>query len=177
VNKLGKILKVSLGRIIMENYIIAIKDILVIVVPIIVAYISYRSNKKTARDIHLELEKSLREKDADTTQMLAKINAELESQKQMSSWQNSLPRMDQYVDEIGDIRYGNIAGLTDLTQKVSYYIERNDLPLKELEDIHTMLLKIKLPIDEPELYPFEIPILIDFRKLLYKIEKMIEVPN
>ena len=105
-DKLGKILKVSFGRIIMENYIIAIKDILVIVVPIIVAYISYRSNKKTARDIHLELEKSLREKDADTTQMLAKINAELESQKQMSSWQNSLPRMDQYVDEIGDIRYG-----------------------------------------------------------------------
>ena len=109
--------------------------------------------------------------------MLAKINAELEGQKQMSSWQNSLPKTDQYVDEIGDIRYGNIAGLTDLTQKVSYYIERKDLPLKELEDIHTMLLKIKLPIDEPELYPFEIPILIDFRKLLYKIEKIIEVPN
>lgn len=92
--------------------------------------------------------------------MLAKINAELESQKQISSWQNSLPRTDQYVDEIGDIRYGNIAGLTDLTQKVSCYIERNDLPLKELEE-----------------YPFEIPILIDFCKLLYKIEKMIEVPN
>lgn len=177
MNKLGKILEVPFGRIIMETYIIAIKDILVIVVPIVVAYISYRSNKKTAHDIHLELEKSLKEKDADTTQMLAKINAELESQKQISSWQNSLPRTDQCVDEIGDIRYGNIAGLTDLTQKVSCYIERNDLPLKELEDIHTMLLKIKLPIDEPELYPFEIPILIDFRKLLYKIEKMIEVPN
>lgn len=161
----------------METYIIAIKDILVIVVPIVVAYMNYRSNKKTAHDIHLELEKSLREKDADTTQMLAKINAELESQKQMSSWQNSLPRTDQYVDEIGDIRYGNIAGLTDLTQKVSYYIERNDLPLKELEDIHTMLLKIKLPIDEPELYPFEIPILIDFRKLLYRIENRIESLN
>lgn len=41
MNKLGKILEVPFGRIIMETYIIAIKDILVIVVPIIVAYISY----------------------------------------------------------------------------------------------------------------------------------------
>lgn len=30
----------------METYITAIKDILVVVAPIVVAYISYRSNKK-----------------------------------------------------------------------------------------------------------------------------------
>ena len=71
----------------METYIAAIKDFLVVVAPIVVAYISYRSSKKTARDIRLELEKSLKEKDADTTQMLAKISAELESQKQIISWQ------------------------------------------------------------------------------------------
>ena len=69
----------------METYIAAIKDILVVVAPIIVAYISYRSNKKTAHDIQLELEKNLKEKDADTNQMLTKINAELESQKQTLS--------------------------------------------------------------------------------------------
>lgn len=57
----------------METYITAIKDILVIVAPIVIAYISYRSNKKTTHDIRLELEKSLKEKDADTTQMLTKI--------------------------------------------------------------------------------------------------------
>ena len=156
-----------------ENYITAIKDILIIATPIIVAIISYRSGKKTERDIRLELEKSLKEKDADTSQILAKINAELESQKQISSWQNSLPRMDQYVDKIDQIRYGNICGLTDLTQKVSGYISCHDLSLDELKEIQTMLLKVKLPTNEPELYPFEIPIMIAFLKLLRTLGKKI----
>ena len=157
----------------METYITAIKDILVIVAPIVVAYISYRSNKKTTHDIRLELEKSLKEKDADTTQMLAKISAELESQKQIISWQNSLPRVDSYVNQMDQVRYGNISGLPDLTQKVTGYITRNDLPLEELKDIHAMLLKIKLPTNETELYPFEIPIIIDFQKMLHTIEEKI----
>ena len=157
----------------METYITAIKDILVIVAPIVVAYISYRSNKKTTHDIRLELEKSLKEKDADTTQMLTKINAKLESQKQIISWQNSLPRVDCYVNQMDQIRYGNISALPDLTQKVTTYISRNDLPLEELKDIHAMLLKIKLPTNETELYPFEIPIMIDFKKMLHTIEEKI----
>ncbi len=157
----------------METYITAIKDILVIVAPIVIAYISYRSNKKTTHDIRLELEKSLKEKDADTTQMLTKINAELESQKQIISWQNSLPRVDCYVNQMDQIRYGNISALPDLTQKVTTYISRNDLPLEELKDIHAMLLKIKLPTNETELYPFEIPIMIDFKKMLHTIEEKI----
>lgn len=161
----------------MGAYITAIKDILVIASPIIVAYISYRSNKKTKRDIHLEIEKSLKEKNADTSQILAKINAELESQKQLISWNNSLPQKDKYVDKIEIIRYGNIAGLTDLTIKVSSYIERNNLQLQELSDIHDMLQKIKLPLNEDELYPYEIPIIIDFLKLLHTIEEKINSLN
>ena len=157
----------------METYITAIKDILVIIAPIVIAYISYRSNKKTTHDIRLELEKSLKEKDADTTQMLTKINAELESQKQIISWQNSLPRVDCYVNQMDQIRYGNISALPDLTQKVTTYISRNDLPMEELKDIHAMLLKIKLPTNETELYPFEIPIMIDFKKMLHTIEEKI----
>lgn len=158
----------------MDTYLTAIKDILVIVSPIIVAYISYRSNKKTKHDIHLELEKSLKEKNADTSQILAKINAELESQKQLISWNSSLPQKDRYVEKIDVLRYGNVAGLTDLTFKVSSYIERNNLQLQELSDIHDMLLKIKLPLDEDELYPYEVPIIIDFRKLLHTIEEKID---
>ena len=154
----------------METYITAIKDILVIIAPIVIAYISYRSNKKTTHDIRLELEKSLKEKDADTTQMLTKINAELESQKQIISWQNSLPRVDCYDNQMDQIRYGNISALPDLTQT---YISRNDLPLEELKDIHAMLLKINLPTNETELYPFEIPIMIDFKKMLHTIEEKI----
>ena len=161
----------------MDTYITAIKDILVIASPIIVAYISYRSNKKTKRDIHLEIEKSLKEKDADTSQILAKINAELESQKQIISWNNSLPQTDKYVDKIDTIRYGNLAALTDLTFKVSSYIDRNNLQLQELSDIHDMLLKIKLPLNEDELYPYEIPILIDFLKLLHTIEEKKDTLN
>lgn len=157
----------------METYITAIKDILVIIAPIVIAYISYRSNKKTTHDIRLELEKSLKEKDADTTQMLTKINAELESQKQIISWQNSLPRVDCYVNQMDQIRYGNISALPDLTQKVTTYISRNDLPLEELKDIHAMLLKINLPTNETELYPFEIPIMIEFKKMLHTIEEKI----
>ncbi len=157
----------------METYITAIKDILVIIAPIVIAYISYRSNKKTTHDIRLELEKSLKEKDADTTQMLTKINAELESQKQIISWQNSLPRVDCYVNQMDQIRYGNISALPDLTQKVTTYISRNDLPMEELKDIHAMLLKINLPTNETELYPFEIPIMIDFKKMLHTIEEKI----
>ena len=161
----------------MDAYITAIKDILVIASPIIVAYISYRSNKKTKHDIHLELEKNLKEKDADTSQILAKINAELESQKQLISWNSSLPQKDKYIEQIEILRYGNIAALPDLTNKVFSYIERNNLQLQELSDIHDMLLKIKLPLSEDELYPYEIPILIDFRKLLHTIEEKINTLN
>ena len=157
----------------METYIAAIKDILVVVAPIIVAYISYRSNKKTAHDIQLELEKNLKEKDADTNQMLTKINAELESQKQIISWQNPLPMVDGYVNQMDQIRYGNISSLPDLTRKVSNYVTQNDLSLQELKEIYAMLLKIKLPTDEAELYPFEIPIMIDFLKMRRTIEQKI----
>ncbi len=79
----------------MENYLMALKDILVILSPIIVAYISYRSNKKSKREIRQDIEKIVREKDAETTQILQRISAELESQKQLASWNNSLPQTNE----------------------------------------------------------------------------------
>ena len=57
----------------MSNFLTALKDVLVVLSPIIVAYISYRSNKKTKEDIRLEIEKSLKEKDAETYQIIQKI--------------------------------------------------------------------------------------------------------
>ena len=50
-----------------------VKDIFLIVTPSVVAYISYRSNKKTKEDVRLEIEKSLKEKDAETVQIRKKI--------------------------------------------------------------------------------------------------------
>ena len=61
----------------MEEYITAIKDVLVILAPIIVAYISYRSNKQSQKDIKLEVERITKEKEAEAKQILEKIGAEL----------------------------------------------------------------------------------------------------
>lgn len=158
----------------MEVYITAIKDILVVVAPIIVAFLSYKSSKKTERDIRMEIEKSLKEKDAETAQMLAKINAELESQKMLTSWQNSLPQTEKYVEHIGIIRNSNVSSIPDLTRKISVYIEQPNIPIDELKEIHSMLLKVKIPMDKAELYPYEIPIIIDYRKMLKNLEKKIK---
>lgn len=93
-----------------------VKDIFLIVTPSVVAYISYRSNKKTKEDVRLEIEKSLKEKDAETVQIIKKINAELESQKQLATWNSSLPQTDEYIKLAGTERNGNVmvASITDL---------------------------------------------------------------
>lgn len=51
------------------------------------------------------------------------------------------------------------------------------MSLQEFSDIHDMLLKIRLPIDEQELFPYEIPIMIDFLKLFRTIEKKMDALN
>lgn len=158
----------------METYITAIKDILIVITPIIVAILSYKSGKKTRQDIRMEIEKSLKEKDAETAQMLAKINAELESQKALSSWQNSLPQTEKYVEHIGIIRNSNVSGIPDLTRKISVYINQPNISIDELKEIQRMLLKVKTPIDEDELYPYEIPIIIDYKRMLSNLQKRIE---
>ena len=71
------------------------KELLLVLSPIIVAYTNYRSNKKTRKDIQLELEKNLKEKDAETAQLLQRIWAELESQKQLEVWKKSLTKKNE----------------------------------------------------------------------------------
>lgn len=130
--------------------------------PILVAYRSY---KKSKREIKQELEKSLREKDAETTQILTKINAELESQKQMAVWNNSLPQTDKYIEEVGIKRYGNISGITELVSKINGVLENANISIDELRDIKGMLQKIKLPVDKENLYPYEIPSMISYKRI------------
>lgn len=150
-----------------------IKDILIILMPAIIAFIDYKSNKKTRKDIQLDLEKTLKEKYADTNQILLKIDAELESKKQLISWKNSLPTTGKYTERIGLIRHGNMASLPQMTCAVIKYIQSNNLSHQELIEIQKMLLKINTPRDEDELYPYEVPIMIDFLKLLHLIEEKI----
>ena len=147
-----------------------VKDFLLVTSPIIIAYISYRTNRKSAKEIQLDIEKTLKEKDAETNQILTKINAELESQKELISWQHSQP----HIEEIGLKRYSNICNLPSLIAKINLILQHNNLKTNELEDIKSMLLKIDLPKSEEELYPYEIPILIEFNKLFHTIEQKLE---
>lgn len=153
---------------------IALKDILVIFSPIIVAYISYRSNKKTKEDLRMELEKSLKEKDAETQQILQRINAEFESQKQLATWNNSLPQTDEYTKLAGAERYGNICSLTQLINNINMYIDGNNHSLEELMEVKMLLGRVSLPLEEAHLFSYEVPYIIEYNGLMRKIDKLIE---
>ena len=126
----------------MNDYLIALKDIMIVLSPILIAYISYRSNKKTKREIQLEIEKSLKEKDAETSQIIQKIYAELESQKQIATWNNSLPQTNEYTQLADTKRYGNICSLTLLVNNINSYIDSNRLSLVELQEVKTLLIRL-----------------------------------
>lgn len=158
----------------MDSYLIAVKDILVVLSPIIVAYISYRSNKKSRKDIKLEIEKNIKEKDAETFQIIQKINAELESQKQLASWNNSLPQTEKYTELAGTERYGNICSLANLINSVTNYINNVPLSIEELNEVKTLLGKINLPLEEEILYAYEIPYIIDYKHLIKSIDTQIQ---
>ena len=158
----------------MDKFVFALYVLLIVLSPILVAYISYRSNKKTKREIRQELEKSLHEKEAETTQILTKINAELESQKQMAVWNNSLPQAERYADLVGAERYGNISGIVDLVYKLQPILADENISVDELRDIKTMLGKINLPLEEDTLYPYEVHYLIAYKKLIRQIDELIQ---
>ena len=146
----------------MDAYLMAIKDVLVIIAPIVVAYISYRSSKKTQKDIKLEVERITKEKEAETKQILEKIGAELESQKQLISWQNSIHDTNEYTSLIEVKRFGNISALPKLCQD-SYALLRSCPPVEAITELNQMLDRIELPAEDEELYPFEVPIILNFK--------------
>lgn len=154
-----------------------IKDILLVLTPIIVAYLSYRSNKKSRKELQNELDVRLKEKDKETSQLLMKMSTELENQKQLFSWQNSMPFTNKYMELIGEERQGNVSSLSTLIPQLRNYIERPDIDIEELNNIKIMLKKIKLPFNEDTLYPYEVPYLIDFNSLLKRIDVLISEKN
>lgn len=157
----------------MGNYLMAIKDILVILSPIVVAYISYRSNKKSKREIQQEIEKTVKEKDAETSQMLQRISAELESQKQLAVWNNSLPQTDEYTKLAGPERYGNICSVSGLVSSIRSSIDSSSFSVEDLHELKKLLEKVKLPSDDQELYPYEIPHIIAYKKLVRDINLLL----
>lgn len=151
----------------MDAYLTALKDILVVVTPIVVAYISYRSSKKTQRDIRLEVERITKEKEAETKQILDKIGAELESQKQLITWQNSIHDTNEYTALIEVKRFGNISALPKLCKDINALL--NAYPTAEaIGELNQMLDRVELPTDNEELFPHEVPIILEF-KMMRKI--------
>ena len=156
----------------MNEYLSALKDILLVAVPIIVAYISYRSSKKTQKDIKLEVERITKEKEAETKQILDKINAELESQKQLLTWQNSMPQTNEYLGLLGPKRSGHISALTKLCQDI-YAILQLCPSAELLTELNQMLDRIELPRDDEDLFPHEVPIILNFKMARQKINEYI----
>ena len=113
----------------------AFKDILVILSLIIVAYVSYRSNKKLRKDIQLEVEKSLKEKDAEASQLLQGISVEFESQKQPAVWNNSLSQTNEYAQLAGIERYGNINAIVGLVSAIRDSIESGIFTQEDIVEV------------------------------------------
>ena len=149
-----------------------IKDIVLIVVPIITAYLTYRSNKKSKKELNNELEVRLREQDNETANEIKKMQKQMEVRNMESSWDSSTPTTQKYLEEVGYKRCGNVMNLQSLISFVRWEVEQNS-DLCELEMIREMLLKIELPFDEEHLLPHEIPHLIQFKKLLTFLEQKI----
>ena len=157
----------------MKEYLIALKDILVISIPIIVAFISYKGSKKSQKDIKLEVERITKEKEAETKQILEKISAELESQKQLLSWQNSLPQTNEYTKLIETKRFGNISALPQLCQSI-YVILNSNPSLDALTELTRMLERIDLPGEDAELYPHEVSILLSYKMARNSVDVQIK---
>ncbi len=150
------------------------KELLLVLSPIIVAYTNYRSNKKTRKDIQLELEKNLKEKDAETAQLLQRIWAELESQKQLAVWNNSLPQTNEYAELAGIERYGNICAIAGLVSAIRSSIENGTFTQEDIAEVQKLLKKVKIPSEADELYPYEIPHIVAYKKLQREIDAMLQ---
>lgn len=98
-----------------------IKDIVLIAVPIITAYSTYRTNKKSKKELNDELEVRLKKQDNETTNQLKKMQKQLEVQNMQSSWETSILTTQKYIDEAGARRYGNVSSLTALVSQT--YVE------------------------------------------------------
>ena len=146
----------------MSTYLVALKDVLVVLAPVVVAYISYRSSKKTQGDIKLEVERITKEKEAETKQILDKIGAELESQKQLMTWENSIPQTNEYSNQIGAKRFGNVSALPKLNQDIISILNLNP-PVETVVDLNKMLDRLELPNESDELFPHEVPILFNYK--------------
>ena len=61
-----------------------------------------------------------------------------------------------------------------LVNKISAYIESNSLSLEELKEVKALLDKVDLPVDDSKLYAYEVTYIIEYNRMIRRIDKMID---
>ena len=150
-----------------------VKDIVLLIIPIITTWLTYRTNKKSKKELNNELAVYLKKQDNATANEIKKMQKELYVQNMRSSWESSTPLTQKYMEEIEPLRVGNVMNLPNLISAIDQEIKKTN-DLKELKFIKEMLLKIELPFEEEHLLPHELPNLIHFKKLLNYLDQKIE---
>ncbi len=150
-----------------------VKDIVLLIIPIITTWLTYRTNKKSKKELNNELAVYLKKQNNATANEIKKMQKELEVQNMRSSWESSTPLTQKYMEEIEPLRVGNVMNLPNLISAIDQEIKKTN-DLKELKFIKEMLLKIELPFEEEHLLPHELPNLIHFKKLLNYLDQKIE---
>ena len=147
-----------------------VKDIVLLIIPIITTWLTYRTNKKSKKELNNELAVYLKKQNNATANEIKKMQKELEVQNMRSSWESSTPLTQKYMEEIEPLRVGNVMNLPNLISAIDQEIKKTN-DLKELKFIKEMLLKIELPFEEEHLLPHELPNLIHFKKLLNYLDQ------
>lgn len=129
-----------------------VKDIILavsgILVPISVAYINFKQNKKTKNDIENELYKLKTE--------------------------NLLKHCDEYNQMIGIKRLVNVGDVEILANNILNYLNTHpNMSLDELRSINNKIERIDLPNEDEELYPCEISSLLKVEELKRNISDRI----
>lgn len=139
------------------------KDLIIIFTPIVSAILLYRQNKKSQKEMKIELENKLKQMDKET-----------ENQKEIKSWENSMPQTNKYMEHIGTVRQGNMANLIPVIEWIRKYIDKENVTIDELKNIKGMLLNVKVPLDHEEMYPYEIPIMINYKRIIKYLDEQIK---
>ena len=150
-----------------------VKDIMLLIIPVITTWLTYRTNKKSKKELNNELAVYLKKQDNATANEIKKMQKEVEVQNMRSGWESSTPLTQKYMEEIEPLRAGNVMNLPTLISAIDQEIKETN-NLKELKFIKEMLLKIELPFEEEHLLPHELPNLIHFKKLLNYLDQKIE---
>ena len=152
-----------------------IKDLVLVLIPIITAVMQYKSNKKSRKEIMNELNARLIEKDKETSNEIQKMMVVLENHKQQTCWENSMEVTSEYLKEIiGTKRYSNVSYLQTLTTEIYNFLNSGHYNLKSLQELKRMLSRMQTPMNENELYPIEIINLFNYKQALKTLDEKIK---